>query len=57
MRLMYEDWRKRRWLNHDLDLIEAHQAARKGWGRVEDDGHPPALWIPAGDRVDERGKS
>ena len=41
-----EWWRKRRCLNGDFILEEAHRYAADGLGRVIDDGHPPAIWEP-----------
>lgn len=39
-------WTRPRWISDELVMEEARRRERAGEGRVEDDGHPPARWIP-----------
>ena len=40
------NWTRPRWISDELVMEEARRRERAGEGRVEDDGHPPARWIP-----------
>lgn len=40
------DWTKPRQITAETVLEEARAMERAGKGKVIDDGHPPALWVP-----------
>ena len=42
------DWTMPRWITGEGEMEEARQHEAAGDGRVLDDGHPPAVWLPKG---------
>lgn len=42
----FPDWSRPRWITDELVMEEARRRERAGEGRVEDDGQPPARWVP-----------
>lgn len=40
------DWSRPRWITDELLMEEARRRERAEEGRVEDDGEPPARWVP-----------
>tara|TARA_Y100000815_G_C13253851_1_gene466580 strand:+ start:99 stop:308 length:210 start_codon:yes stop_codon:yes gene_type:complete len=45
-RIQWFDWSRPRWIFDELVMEEARRRERAGEGRVEDDGQPPARWVP-----------
>lgn len=39
-------WSRPRWLDGEALMEEARRRERAEEGRVEDDGEPPARWVP-----------